>query len=165
MTDVFRRSLFLAALTAALVAVSPLRAQSNAINLHTEAEIQQQAAALKAKAAASPAGLGVAKLYDYGDHSLLLVVRVKTGDSEQHALWADETVILSGEATLVTGGTLTGPHPAAGNAAGETRGSGIDGGTEKTLHAGDIVHIAAGIPHWVKVAPGGSVTYLTFKVK
>jgi quercetin dioxygenase-like cupin family protein len=48
---------------------------------------------------------------------------------------------------------------------GETLGSGIDGGKKIVLHAGDIVHIPAGIPHWVKVPPGTITTYLVFKEK
>jgi quercetin dioxygenase-like cupin family protein len=48
---------------------------------------------------------------------------------------------------------------------GETLGSGIDGGKEVVLHAGDIVHIPAGIPHWIKVALATTTTYLVFKEK
>jgi quercetin dioxygenase-like cupin family protein len=56
------------------------------------------------------------------------------------------------------------PNSTAGRP-GETLGSGIDGGKEVILNAGDIVHIPAGIPHWVKVAPGTTTTYLVFKEK
>ena len=44
-------------------------------------------------------------------------------------------------------------------------GSGIEGGKEFVLHAGDIVHIPANIPHWIKLAPGTTTTYLVFKEK
>jgi len=75
-------------------------------------------------------------------------------------------VIKSGTVTLVTGGTMQGEHPNNGpGRPGETLGSGIEGGKEVLLHAGDIAHIPAGIPHWVKLTPGSATTYLVFKEK
>jgi hypothetical protein len=60
----------------------------------------------------------------------------------------------TGTITLVTGGTMQGEHPNNGpGRPGETLDSGIDGGKEIVLHAGDIVHIPAGIPHWIKLTP------------
>jgi quercetin dioxygenase-like cupin family protein len=56
------------------------------------------------------------------------------------------------------------PNSTAGRP-GETLGSGIEGGKEIILNAGDIVHIPAGIPHWVKIAPNTTTTYLVFKEK
>jgi mannose-6-phosphate isomerase-like protein (cupin superfamily) len=73
-------------------------------------------------------------------------------------------VVKKGTITLVTGGTMQGEHP-NGTAPGETLGTSIQGGKETLLHAGDIVHIPAGIPHQAKIAPGTTVTYLVFKEK
>ena len=72
-------------------------------------------------------------------------------------------IITKGTITLVTGGTMQGgPHapPPA-----ETRGSGIEGGKEVVLHTGDIAHIPASVPHWVKLAPNTTTTYLIVKEK
>jgi len=75
-------------------------------------------------------------------------------------------VVKEGTITLVTGGALQGEHPNGGpGRPGETLGSGIEGGKEIVLHAGDIVHIPAGVPHWVKIAPGTVTSYLVFKEK
>jgi quercetin dioxygenase-like cupin family protein len=61
---------------------------------------------------------------------------------------------------------MQGEHPnTSATKPGETLGSGVEGGKEVTLHAGEIAHIPAGVPHWVKVAPGTTTTYFVFKEK
>ncbi len=149
----------------ALVATQPF-AQTTEPTLHTAADLQQREATLLETAKASPTGLAIGRLEDYGNDYTLLVVRTRTGDAERHQFFADQLVIKEGSITLVTGGTMQGEHPNSGpGRPGETLGSSIDGGKEVVLHAGDIVHIPAGIPHWVKVAPGSTTTYLVFKEK
>jgi hypothetical protein len=146
-------------------AAAPLFAQTDPI-VHTAADLQQREAKLIETAKASPTGLAVGRLEDYGNDYTLLVVRLHTGDAERHQFFADQIVITKGTITLITGGTMQNEHPnnTAGRP-GETLGSGIDGGKEVVLHTGDIAHIPAGIPHWVKVAPGATTTYLVFKEK
>jgi mannose-6-phosphate isomerase-like protein (cupin superfamily) len=73
-------------------------------------------------------------------------------------------VVNTGTVTLVYGGTMQGIRP-NGTAPGETLGDSVTGGTEITLHAGDTAHIPAGIPHWVKLAPGTTTAYIVFKEK
>ena len=148
------------------LAAAPLFAQSTDPVVHTAADLQQQEAKLIEAAKASPTGLAVGRLEDYGNDYTLLVVRVHTGDAERHQFFADQIVITKGTITLITGGTMQGEHPNnTANRPGETLGSGIDGGKEVVLHTGDIVHIPAGVPHWVKDAPGTTTTYLVFKEK
>ena len=134
--------------------------------VHTTADLQQREAKITEAAKANPTGFAMGKLDDYGNDYTLLVVRLHTGDAERHQSWADQIVIIKGTITLVTGGTLQGEHPnPSATQPGETLGSGVEGGKEVTLHAGDIAHIPAGVPHWVKVAPGTTTTYLVFKEK
>jgi hypothetical protein len=71
-------------------------------------------------------------------------------------------IITKGTITLVTGGTMQSGHTTA---PGETRGPGIQGGKEVVLHTGDIAHIAANVPHWVKLAPNTTTAYLIVKEK
>ena len=153
-------------LSLTLIAPQPLLAQSTDPVVHTAADLQQREAKLIETAKASPTGLAVGRLEDYGNDYTLLVVRLHTGDAERHQFFADQIVITKGTITLITGGTMQNEHPnnTAGRP-GETLGSGIDGGKEVVLHTGDIAHIPAGIPHWVKVAPGATTTYLVFKEK
>jgi hypothetical protein len=153
-------------LSLALLAVSPAFAQTTAPTLHTATELQQLEAKLLDTAKTNLTGLAIGRLEDYGNDYTLVVVRTRTGDAERHQFFADQIVIKEGTITLITGGTMQAEHPNSGpGRPGETLGSGIDGGKEFVLHAGDIVHIPAGIPHWVKVAPGTTTTYLVFKEK
>ena len=157
------RSIFL---SFTLLAVSPAFAQTTDPAIHTAAELQQLEAKLLDTAKASPTGLAIGRLEDYGNDYTLLVVRTRTGEAERHQLFADQMVIKTGTITLVTGGTMQQEHTNSGpGRPGETLGSGIDGGKEVVLHAGDIAHIPSGVPHWVKLAPGTTTTYLVFKEK
>jgi mannose-6-phosphate isomerase-like protein (cupin superfamily) len=127
-------------LSLALIAAPSPIAQT----VHTTADMQQREAKLLATAKAAPTGLGTDIMDDYGNDRTLLVVRVHSGDPERHQFWADEMVVKKGTITL---------------------GTSIEGGKETVLHAGDIVHIPAGMPHQAKIAPGTTVTYLVFKEK
>ena len=148
------------------LAAAPLFAQTTDPVVHTAADLQKLETKLIETAKANPTGLATARLEDYGNDYTLLVVRVHTGDAERHQFFADQIVITKGTITLITGGTMQNEHPnSTAGRPGETLGSGIDGGKEVILKAGDIAHIPAGIPHWVKIAPGTTTTYLVFKEK
>jgi mannose-6-phosphate isomerase-like protein (cupin superfamily) len=148
----------------ALLAASPLLAQSQAPTLHSSADLAKVETKLLAAAKASPTGFGMDTIDDFGSARTLVVVRVHTGEAELHDDWADQMYINKGAVTLVTGGTIKGAYPQPGHP-GETRGPSLEGGKEITLHAGDTVHVPAGVTHWVKLAPGTTATYLVFKEK
>jgi hypothetical protein len=157
------RSIFLSLM---LIAAQPLLAQNTDPTVHTTADLAEREAKLIETAKASPTGLAIGRLEDYGNDYTLLVVRLHTGDAERHRFFADQIVVKAGTINLVTGGTMQGEHPNDGpGRPGETLGSGIEGGKQIVLRAGDIVHIPAGVPHWVKVAPGTTTSYLVFKEK
>jgi hypothetical protein len=149
-------------LSLALIATLPLVAQSTDPIVHTAAELHQREAKLLVAAKASPTGVAFDTFDELASSKTLLVVRVHTGDAELHEQWADQMVITKGTITLVTGGTLQGGHTTA---PGEIRGPGIQGGKEIVLHTGDIAHIAANVPHWVKLTPNTTTTYFVFKEK
>jgi mannose-6-phosphate isomerase-like protein (cupin superfamily) len=149
-------------LSLVLAVALPSLAQTTEPTIHTSADLQQREAKLLIAAKASPTGLALDTFDDFGSSKGLLVVRIRTGESELHQQWADQMIVTKGTLTLVTGGTMQGDHTTA---PGEIRGSGIEGGKEIVLHAGDIVHIPAGIPHQVKLAPDTTVTYIAFKEK
>jgi hypothetical protein len=117
----------------------PLFAQSSAFAVHNNAELAQVEASLKSEAEKSP-----------------------TGEAELHNEWADEILVRSGTLTVVYGGTMSPQHP-FGKRPGEFHSSTMEGGTTQVLHAGELMHIPAGVPHWVKVAPGESSCYLVVK--
>jgi glc operon protein GlcG len=85
--------------------------------------------------------------------------RDAAGLAELHATDSDIFYILSGRATLVTGGTLVAPQQVAAN---EVRGREISGGETRQIVKGDVIIIPAGTPHWFKEVPE-PITYYTVK--
>lgn len=148
-----------------LALATPILAQtSTEPTIHTNADLDQREAKLLAKATSNPTGLAFEVMDDYGNDRTFLVVRVHTGEPERHQFWADEIVVRKGTITLVTGGAMQAEHP-NGTSPGETLASSIEGGKEVVLHPGDIAHVPANVPHWVKIAPGTTTTYLIYKEK
>jgi mannose-6-phosphate isomerase-like protein (cupin superfamily) len=99
-------------------------------------------------------------LASYGNHLTMLAHREGDGESEVHDKMADILVILSGEATLIVGGTVVGGRTTE---PGETRGASITGGEKKALSAGDAVHIPAKVPHQMLVPK--RIEYFVIKIE
>ncbi|MGB6198415.1 MAG: hypothetical protein WA871_15365 [Candidatus Acidiferrales bacterium] len=129
-------------------------------DFHSAQDIDTTLAALIPQSQA--AGYASNKLFDAGTHSLALSVRTKSGGGEAHAHFDDIMIVVDGAATEVTGGTVADPQT---NADGETHGSSVQGGHAQPLAKGDIIHILAGTPHQMLVAPGGSIRYIVVKIK
>lgn len=100
-------------------------------------------------------------LANMGNYNFARVLRTADGSAEVHETMADIFVVESGEATLVTGGTVVDPKTTAPH---EIRGSSITGGSENKLVPGDVLTIPAKMPHQMKIAAGKSLTYLAIKV-
>jgi mannose-6-phosphate isomerase-like protein (cupin superfamily) len=109
--------------------------------------------------APSPGGRGGVIAQDDG-WRVHVAERDAAGLAEMHEADTDVWYVLAGGGTLVTGGTLVG---ASVTGPGEHRAPSIQGGTEHTVAAGDLVTIRPGVPHWVK-AVNGRIRYLTVKV-
>jgi len=93
---------------------------------------------------------------NWGNHQLLLIRREGDGEAEVHDTQVDVITILSGEGTLVIGGTVVEPRTTG---PGETRGKSIMGGISKKMAPGDIFHVPAKLPHQMLVPK-----MLTFQV-
>jgi len=102
------------------------------------------------------------KINDFGNHYAMVAHREATGEAEIHDTWTDVFVIQSGEATLVTGGTLKSGKVTA---PGEQRAPAIDGGEKRKVAAGDVIHIPAKVAHHLLVDKGKQVTYFVMKVE
>lgn len=108
---------------------------------------------------APPAGAKPGAKFD--NHALSVSHREKNGIPELHEKQTDIFVIQSGEAELLVGGEVVGGQTSA---PGEIRGSSIRNGVKKSVSAGDVVHIPAGVPHQFFVEPGKQITYFVVKV-
>jgi mannose-6-phosphate isomerase-like protein (cupin superfamily) len=126
------------------------------------AQIQKWTTATAVDAAKSVAGIYSQPIGRYGSHTMTLSTRIKTGEAEQHRDWSDIFVVISGEASLVSGGHLMNARTIS---PGEMRGSGITGGTTQNVEPGSIVHIGAMVPHQLILTPGNPFTYFVVKVK
>jgi mannose-6-phosphate isomerase-like protein (cupin superfamily) len=100
-------------------------------------------------------------LQKYGNHYTMLAHRETTGSSEIHEHEADIFFVQEGDSVIVTGGKMVGGHL---QKPGELRGTSIEGGQKRSLKAGDVIHIPAGVPHQILVSPGKPITYFVVKV-
>jgi len=92
------------------------------------------------------------------DEGLIVIANrgVQRG-AEIHATTNHVFIIQDGEAEFVTGGKLINPKA---EGAGQTRGTGIEGGVSHHLTKGDVITIPANTPHqWKDTSKTGSVGY------
>jgi mannose-6-phosphate isomerase-like protein (cupin superfamily) len=111
---------------------------------------------------AKTAGSSGTVLGNYPSHSIRLSVRTASGGAEAHAHYDDIFVVTQGSATLITGGAI---ENAQIDSDGETKGKDIRNGRSQTIGKDDIVHIPAGTPHQLIIAPGGVFSSIVLKVK
>ena len=140
---------------------APVLAQSaSGAQVYAGKDVAAQLEALIAPAKAS--GSSGATLGDFQSHAIKLSVRASSGGAEIHAHFDDIFFVTDGSATLVTGGQVQHAQTAPD---GETKGSGIDGGTRQVIRKGDVVNIPAGTPHQLILAPGETYSSIVIKVK
>jgi quercetin dioxygenase-like cupin family protein len=112
---------------------------------------------------ALPAGPGLqtAVLAKYGNHSVMVIRRQKTGQVELHQTQTDIMIVESGSGELRTGGMMADAKTTAPN---ELRSDEMKGGTSRRVAPGDIIHIPAHVSHQVVLKPGETISYVTIKV-
>jgi mannose-6-phosphate isomerase-like protein (cupin superfamily) len=69
----------------------------------------------------------------------------KPGRPAVHPTEAEYAIVLEGSGTLVSGGAMADSKVSNANL---IEGSQIEGGVTRTLGAGDVILIPAGVPHW-----------------
>jgi mannose-6-phosphate isomerase-like protein (cupin superfamily) len=145
---------------AAIVFSLAVSAQSaGKADVFSAGQLHSQLTTLAAQAAAS--GSAGATLGDYGNHKLQISVRTASGGAEIHAHWDDVMIVQKGSATLITGGSIP---DAKTSAEGETKGASVQGGQSRTISAGDIVTVNAGVPHQILVSAGTTYSAIVLKV-
>ena len=91
------------------------------------------------------------------DHGLIVLAqRREAGEVEVHEKTNHVFIIVEGEATFVTGGTLVGARETA---PGQRRASSVQGGQTHHLTKGDVITIPAKTPHWFKEVPTKTIAY------
>ena len=91
-----------------------------------------------------------------------LSVRTTNGGAEIHGRFDDILVVTGGKATLITGGTVANAHTDKDD---ETKGTSVENGKTQTISKGDIVHIPAGTPHQLIIAPGDVFQTIVIKAE
>jgi mannose-6-phosphate isomerase-like protein (cupin superfamily) len=147
-------------LVAAVLTTPAIAQKSGRAEVFSGKDIAAQWATLAQKA--QPSGSSGATLGDYKSHSIRLSVRTASGGAEVHAHFDDIFVVTGGSATLITGGTVI---DAQAGADGETKGSRVQNGTSQKITKDDIVHIPAGTPHQLIIAPGDAFSAIVVKVR
>lgn len=147
------------AMLLSLASASAVAADAPAFSLWTADTVKQAGKELAGKL--GPQGVASQKLADMGNYNFALVLRNQSGTAEIHQKMTDIFVIESGEADLLTGGTLVNPTNSLPT---EIRGTAVQDGVEHHLVAGDVLTIPAGMPHQMKLAPGKEVLYIAIKV-
>jgi mannose-6-phosphate isomerase-like protein (cupin superfamily) len=92
-----------------------------------------------------------------GENGLIVLAQRRgAGEVEVHENTNHVFIIVEGEATFVTGGTMVG---AKNTAPGQTRAASVEGGTTYHLTKGDVITIPAKTPHWFKEVPTSTIAY------
>lgn len=99
---------------------------------------------------------------EYPRHRAMLSFRSRNGEVEVHERFADLFCVLSGAATLVTGGSVVGARQVG---PGETRGDSIEGGRQQELRPGDVAYVPPGTPHQFLVSSDKTVTCFVLKIQ
>jgi mannose-6-phosphate isomerase-like protein (cupin superfamily) len=129
---------------------------------HWSPAVLMERAAYLRKMAKLGDGSASETLREYPQHAAMLSFRGRSGEAEVHERFADLFVVLSGAATLVTGGKVCGARIVA---PGETRGAAIEGGAEQALRPGDVAHVPAGTPHQMLLKGEETCTCLVMKMQ
>ena len=87
---------------------------------------------------------------------IVLANRRGAGEVEFHEKTNHVFIIVEGEATFVTGGTLVDAKQTAPD---QRRASSIQGGQSHHLTKGDVITIPAKTPHWWKEVPTKTIAY------
>jgi mannose-6-phosphate isomerase-like protein (cupin superfamily) len=87
---------------------------------------------------------------------IILANRRGAGEVEVHDKTNHIFIIVEGEATFVTGGTLVG---AKNTAPGQIRATSLTGGQTHQLKKGDVITIPAKTPHWWKEVSTKTIAY------
>src|SRR5499427_11018742 len=92
-----------------------------------------------------------------GENGLIVLAQRRgAGEVEVHENTNHVFIIVEGEATFITGGTMVEPK---NTAPGQIRAKSVQGGQTYHLTKGDVITIPAKTPHWFKEVPSKTIAY------
>jgi mannose-6-phosphate isomerase-like protein (cupin superfamily) len=98
-----------------------------------------------------------------GDKGLIVLAQRRgAGEVEVHEKTNHVFIIVEGEATFMTGGTLVG---AKNTAPGQIRAASMEGGQTYHLTKGDVITIPAKTPHWFKEVQSQTIAYYAVNIE
>lgn len=136
--------------------------------------------AIMLTAAAAPLGKGVPAAVHYIDHDqvsatmakggaivsdpglIVLANRRGGGQVEYHERTNHIFIMVEGEATFVTGGTMVDAQRTSPD---QVSAAAIEGGEVHHLSKGDVITIPAKTPHWWKQVPTNTVAYYAVNIE
>jgi mannose-6-phosphate isomerase-like protein (cupin superfamily) len=92
---------------------------------------------------------------------IVLANRREAGQVEYHDRTNHVFIMVEGEATFITGGTMV---DAKRTAPDQMRAASIEGGVTHHLTKGDVITIPAKTPHWFKDVPTKTVAYYAVNI-
>jgi len=93
---------------------------------------------------------------------IVLANRREAGPVEYHDRTNHVFILVEGEATFITGGTMV---DAKRTAPDQMRAPAIDGGETYHLSKGDVITIPAKTPHWFKDVPSKTIAYYAVNIE
>jgi len=93
---------------------------------------------------------------------IVLANRRGVGDVEYHDKTNHIFIMVEGEGTIITGGTMVGAKRTAPD---QMRATAIEGGQTYHLTKGDVITIPAKTPHWWKEVPTKDVAYYAVNIE
>ena len=93
---------------------------------------------------------------------VILANRREAGPVEYHDRTNHVFIMVEGEATFITGGTMV---DAKRTAPDQMRAASIEGGVTHHLTKGDVITIPAKTPHWFKEVPTKTVAYYAVNIE
>jgi mannose-6-phosphate isomerase-like protein (cupin superfamily) len=93
---------------------------------------------------------------------IVLAQRRGAGEVEVHEKTNHVFIIVDGEATLITGGTLVGARQTSPD---QRRAGSIQGGQTYHLTKGDVITIPAKTPHWWKEVSTQTIAYYAVNIE
>lgn len=146
-------------LVLALLATTMIHAADKGVVLYRASDLKAFQKTLAPKINAKK--VATQQLDNWGNHTSMVAHREGSGEAELHKGQADLFIAVTGEATVVVGGTVVDGKETA---PGEIRGPSIKDGQRFRLGPGDVLHIPANTAHQTLVDDGKQFTYFVMKV-